>query len=176
MTRVHVVLPGDIDDPRSPWRQRLRAAGRTGAGRARVDGGRSTGSRGAGRGPSAAEEAGLARQLAAVPDGETVLLDGLVACGVPDAVVQAGRVRLVVLVHLPLANEVGLPADVAAELDAREQATLQAADAIVVTSTAAARHLAGAAWPPVHVAEPGTDPAPRHPAPTVPRRSSALPP
>ena len=107
---------------------------------------RGTGSPGAGRGPSAAEEAGLARLLAAVPDGEIVLLDGLVACGVPDAVVpQAGRVRLVVIVHLPLADEAGLPADVAADLDARERATLRAADAMVVTSAAAARQLAGTA-------------------------------
>ena len=90
----------------------------------------------------------MARLLAAVPDGETVLLDGLVACGVPDAVVpQAGRVRLVVLVHLPLAAEVGLPADVAADLDARERATLRAADAVVVTSAAAARQLADTELP-----------------------------
>ena len=184
MSRVHVVLPGDVDDPRSPSggntygrrvARELDALGWTVA-RHRVAGSWPR--------PAATEEAGLARLLAAVPDGETVLLDGLVACGVPDAVVpQAGRVRLVVLVHLPLAAEVGLPADVAADLDARERATLRAADAIVVTSAATARQLAlpngpdagsaaglGAdldgspttdrALPPVFVAEPGTDPAP----------------
>ena len=143
MSRVHVVLPGDVDDPRSPSggntygrrvARELDALGWTVA-RHRVAGSWPR--------PSATEEAGLARLLAAVPDGETVLLDGLVACGVPDAVVsQAGRVRLVVLVHLPLAAEVGLPADVAADLDARERATLRAADAIVVTSAATARQLA----------------------------------
>ena len=142
-SRVHVVLPGDVDDPRSPSggntygrrvARELAALGWTVA-RHRVAGSWPR--------PAAAEEAGLARLLAAVPDGETVLLDGLVACGVPEAVVpQAGRVRLVVLVHLPLADEVGLPADVAADLDARERATLRAADAIVVTSAAAARQLA----------------------------------
>jgi len=133
MSRVHVVLPGDVDDPRSPSggntygrrvARELDALGWTVA-RHRVAGSWPR--------PSATEEAGLARLLAAVPDGETVLLDGLVACGVPDAVVpQAGRVRLVVLVHLPLAAEVGLPADVAADLDARERATLRAADRIAV--------------------------------------------
>ena len=93
------------------------------------------------------------RLLASVPDGEVVLLDGLVACGVPEAVVpQSGRVRLVVIVHLPLAAEAGLPADVAAELDARERATLQAVDAVVVTSAAAARQLAS----PVFVGESGS--------------------
>jgi hypothetical protein len=126
MTRVHVVLPGDVDDPRSPSggntygrrvARELDALGWTVA-KHRVAGSWPR--------PSAAEEAGLVRLLASVPDGETVLLDGLVACGVPEAVVpQAGRVRLVVIVHLPLAAEAGLPADVAAELDARERATLQ---------------------------------------------------
>jgi hypothetical protein len=177
MTRVHVVLPGDVDDPRSPSggntygrrvARELDALGWTVA-KHRVAGSWPR--------PSAAEEAGLVRLLASVPDGETVLLDGLVACGVPEAVVpQAGRVRLVVIVHLPLAAEAGLPADVAAELDARERATLQAVDAVVVTSAAAARQLASPVsvtepdsaatrqpdgTPPVFVAEPGTDPAPR---------------
>jgi len=114
MSRVHVVLPGDVDDPRSPSggntygrrvARELDALGWTVA-RHRVAGSWPR--------PSAAEEAGLVRLLASVPDGETVLLDGLVACGVPEAVVpQAGRVRLVVIVHLPLAAETGLPADVA---------------------------------------------------------------
>ena len=142
MTRVHVVLPGDVDDPRSPsggntyGRRLARELAELGwtVARHRVAGSWPR--------PSSAEEAGLARLLSAVPDGEVVLLDGLVACGVPDAVVpQAGRVRLVVIVHLPLADEVGLPTDVAADLDARERATLSAADAIVVTSAAAARRL-----------------------------------
>jgi len=177
MTRVHVVLPGDVDDPRSPSggntygrrvARELDALGWTVA-KHRVAGSWPR--------PSAAEEAGLVRLLASVPDGETVLLDGLVACGVPEAVVpQSGRVRLVVIVHLPLAAEAGLPADVAAELDARERATLRAVDAIVVTSAAATRQPASPVFgmesgsatprqidgtPPVFVAEPGTDPAPR---------------
>ena len=175
VSRVHVVLPGDVDDPRSPSggntygrrvARELDTLGWT-VQRHRVPG---TWPR-----PSAAEAAGLARLLAAIPDAEIVLLDGLVACGVPEAVApHAGRVRVIVLVHLPLADEVGLPADVAADLDARERATLRAADAIVVTSPAAARRLAGVTppadadgaagngvLPPVYVAEPGTDPAPR---------------
>jgi glycosyltransferase involved in cell wall biosynthesis len=173
MTRVHVVLPGDVDDPRSPsggntyGRRVARELAELGwtVARHRVAGSWPR--------PSCAEEAGLARLLSAVPDGELVLLDGLVACGVPHAVVpQAGRVRLVVIVHLPLADEVGLPAEVAADLDVRERATLCAADAIVVTSAAAARRLitreqkqgpehSFLLTTPVYIAEPGTDPAPR---------------
>lgn len=169
MNRVHVVLPGNVDDPRSP--SGGNTYGRRVAGELAELGWTVARHRVAGRWPrpSAAEAAGLARLLSAVPDGETVLLDGLVACGVPAVVTpHAGRVRLVVVVHLPLADEVGLPPDVAADLDARERATLAAVDAVVVTSAAAARDCArkrvpGHSFPlttRVYVAEPGTDPAP----------------
>ena len=108
--------------------------------------------------PAAADR--LAQLLAAAPDGAVVLLDGLVACGVPEIVEPAAaRLRLAVLVHLPLADETGLAPDVAAELDERERRTLRAARAVVVTSAAAARGLArhGLAADRVHVAEPGVD-------------------
>lgn len=110
--------------------------------------------------------AGLARVLADAPDGAAVLLDGIVACGVPEAVLpHAGRLRLVVLVHLPLADETGLARARAAELDARERTVLRAASAVVATSGWAARRLAerhGIGV--VHVVEPGVDPAPLSPA------------
>jgi len=113
-------------------------------------------------GPAAREE--LARTLARVPDGGVVLLDGLVACGVPDVVVpHAGRLRLVVLVHLPLADETGLAADVAAELDVAEREVLRAAAAVVGTSPVASRRLVehhGLAPQRVHTVPPGVDPAP----------------
>ena len=76
---------------------------------------------------------------------------------------QAQRLRLAVLVHLPLAEETGLDPEVAAELDARERATLHAAHAVVATGGACARHLVHHhELPPgkVHVVEPGVDPAP----------------
>ena len=47
----------------------------------------------------------LARALAAVPDDAVVLLDGLVASAVPEVLgPEADRLRLVVLVHLPLGH------------------------------------------------------------------------
>ena len=86
--------------------------------------------------PDAAARAALAAALAAVPDGAVVLVDGLVACGVPDVVVpQARRLALVVLVHLPLGDEVGARRP---ELAAREREALHAASAVVATSPWAA--------------------------------------
>ncbi|MFD3683582.1 glycosyltransferase family 4 protein [Nocardiopsis sp. NPDC058631] len=116
--------------------------------------------------PDPGARAGLSRVLAGVPDGTVVLLDGLVACGVPEVVLpHASRLRLVVLVHLPLADETGLPQARAAELDGRERTVLRAARAVVATSRWAARRVAdhhGIGG--VHVVEPGVDPAPLSPA------------
>src|SRR5699024_11474418 len=72
----------------------------------------------------------------------TVLLDGLVACGVPDLLrPHADRLRLIVLVHLPLADEFGLCPHRARTLDMYERATLHLASKVVATSTWAAQHL-----------------------------------
>ncbi len=105
----------------------------------------------------------LDQVLAEVPDGAKVLLDGLIACGVPDVLARhADRIGLAVLVHLPLADETGLDPQRAADLDARERKTLHLADQVIVTSPAAARSVEqrhGLAT--VHIAPPGTDPAPR---------------
>ncbi|MEV0679143.1 glycosyltransferase family 4 protein [Actinosynnema sp. NPDC050436] len=115
--------------------------------------------------PDDAARAGLARALAGLPDGAAVLLDGLVACGVPEVVApHARRLRTAVLVHLPLAEETGLDPAVAAALDAAERACLHAVDAVVATGPTAAERLAahhGLAR--VHVVAPGVDPAPRAP-------------
>jgi glycosyltransferase involved in cell wall biosynthesis len=123
--------------------------------------------RGAWPRPEASARDELSRSIAALPDGAVVLLDGLVACGVPEVVVpQANRLRLVVLVHLPLAKETGLAPPVAADLDARERETLQAASAVVATSPWTANRLIqhhGLAASRVHLVVPGTDPAPLAP-------------
>ena len=68
------------------------------------------------------DDAALAAVLARLPDGALVLLDGLVASPAPHVLVpEAERLRLVVLVHMPLADE-------------RERAVLSAATAVVTTS------------------------------------------
>ncbi|MGY5034584.1 glycosyltransferase family 4 protein [Streptomyces sp. 900116325] len=114
--------------------------------------------------PRATARAELARILRESADGAVVLLDGLVACAVPDIVVpEAERLRLVVLVHLPLGDETGLAPATAAALDAGERRTLRAAATVVATSDWAARRLVnhhGLDPGRVHVAAPGADTAP----------------
>ncbi|MFJ3223496.1 glycosyltransferase family 4 protein [Streptomyces sp. NPDC086783] len=164
LSSVHFVMPGGVDDPTAPsggnaydrrvcldlpgfgWQVRRHAVA------------------GSWPRPEPAARAELARTLAELPDGTVVLLDGLVACGVPEVVVpEAGRLRLAVLVHLPLGDERGLAPAVAAELDALERTTLRAVSAVVATSDWAVRRLVahhGLAPERVHVAVPGADIAP----------------
>lgn len=164
---AYVVLPGDVDDATAPsggnvydrrLSQALAAAGRPL---------RELSVRGAWPRPDAAARQALGRALAALPDGAVVLLDGIVACGVPEIVVpHTRRLRTAVLVHLPLADETGLDPAEARALDALERETLQAAAAVVATSPWAGRRIAERhALPPgrVHVVTPGTDPAPLAP-------------
>jgi glycosyltransferase involved in cell wall biosynthesis len=156
---VHVVLPGDIDDPAAPsggnHYDRRVCTGLAASGWSV----RELPVTGTWPRPAAAQRAKLAGVLAGVPDGGVVLLDGLVACGVPDIVVPAAdRLRVAVLVHLPLADETGLGPEEATELAARERATLHAAAAVVATSGWAARRLIDLHALPagrVHVAVPG---------------------
>ncbi|WEB45500.1 glycosyltransferase family 4 protein [Streptomyces yunnanensis] len=161
---VHMVLPAGVDDPAAPSGgnvydrrvcQELPSAGWS-VHEVPVRG----------RWPRAGTAAGaeLAEALAKLPDGAVVLMDGLVACGVPEIVVpQVRRLRLAVLVHLPLADETGLAPGVAAELERREGETLRAASAVVATSPWAARQLTDRHWLDpnrVYYAAPGIDPAP----------------
>jgi glycosyltransferase involved in cell wall biosynthesis len=164
---VHFVLPGGVDDPATP------SGGNAYDRRVCLDlpgfGWQVTKHAVAGDWPrpGAAARTELARALSGLPDGSAVLLDGLVACGVPEIVVpEAKRLRMAVLVHLPLGDETGLDPAVAAELDAKERAVLRAVPAVVATSEWAVRRLvAHHGLPPerVHVAAPGADIAPLAP-------------
>jgi glycosyltransferase involved in cell wall biosynthesis len=111
--------------------------------------------------PDETAVATLTSVVAGIPDGALVLLDGLIASAVPEVLVpEARRLRLAVLVHMPLGD--GLPgADVAAAR-AQECAVLSAAAAVITTSTWTRGWLLDCyALRPsqVHVAEPGVDAA-----------------
>jgi glycosyltransferase involved in cell wall biosynthesis len=148
---VYVILPNDIDDPATPSGgnayDRRVCRGLTALGWSV----REHAVRGAWPGPGPTERADLARVLATVPDNAVVLLDGLVASAVPDVLLpQAPRLRLVVLVHMPLGDDA-------------EGEALAATSAVVTTSAWTRRRLLDLYALPaerVHVATPGVDPAP----------------
>ena len=150
VTTVHVVLPNDIDDP-------ANVSGGNLYDRELCSGLAATGwqvrehpVRGRWPRPTAADHAELARTLAALSSGALVLVDGLIASAVPDLLVpEAGRLRFVVLIHMPLG-------------DAAERAALSAVAAVVTTSDWSRRLLVDRYGLPiarVHTAVPGVDAA-----------------
>jgi glycosyltransferase involved in cell wall biosynthesis len=155
---VHVVVPDGIDDPLRPsggntydrrLRDGLQASGWSVRTRAV-----------AGAWPRADEPAlrSLRRTLGALPDGSLVLLDGLVASAAAEVVVpESRRLRLVVLMHMPLGCT--LDHD---DVWVGECEVLGAAAAVVTTShwsrdRLLATYRLDAAR--VHVAQPGVDAA-----------------
>lgn len=101
--------------------------------------------------------------FAALPEGAIAVVDGLAFSAMPEIVLaERRRLRLVALVHHPLALETGLDAARRADLFERERRALAAACRIVVTSPQTVRDLAPYGVPADRVAAilPGTDPAP----------------
>ena len=145
MSAVHAILPNDIDHPATPSGGNLydrRLLTELAALGWSV---RELAVRGGWPAPADDELAGLAAALASVPDGGIVLVDGLVGSAAAEVLVPAAaRLRLVLLVHLPLDTP-------------GEAAVLAAARAVVTTSP----------WTrlpvPAQVATPGVDPAPLAP-------------
>ena len=172
---VHVVVPDGIDDPTRPsggnvydrkvcngltalgWSVRERAVS------------------GDWPWPGDVGYTALADQLAAVPDGGVVLIDGLVASTAPEVLQDiANRIRLVLLIHLPIGAQwsgaqwssgqwsngpLGGGRD---EATTREHRVLSIATAVIVTSAWARQFLLDLYTLPedrVHIVEPGVDPA-----------------
>lgn len=111
--------------------------------------------------PAAREHA--AQVLAAIPGGSIVLMDGLALGALPAEMErEATRLRIVALVHHPLAAETGIAPAPAAALEISERRALAASRSVVVTSPATAARLAddGVGADRLTVVEPGTDPAP----------------
>lgn len=122
--------------------------------------------------PDAAAAGALARALEALPEGSCVILDGLVMGGLPMVLARhAQRLRLVAMVHHPLADETGLPAEPARRLRHTERQALARVDRVIVSSpftAARLRAVYGVASHRLFVVEPGLDDRPAVSADAVP--------
>jgi glycosyltransferase involved in cell wall biosynthesis len=118
-------------------------------------------------GTGLAAGAGLARAVSAIPDGATVLIDGLLASpAAAQLLPHAGRIRMTVLLHMPLAIAPGAGHD--ASVERSERAVLSAAAGVVVTSEWTRQQVLARYPVPagrVHLARPGADPAAAAPRP-----------
>ena len=114
--------------------------------------------------PTPAEREQAARVLGNLPPRSIVVVDGLALGALPAEIERvASRLRLVALVHHPLALETGLTGSLQRDLEASERRALAFVRRVIVTSHATAAALAPYAVPAdrIHVVEPGTDPAPQ---------------
>lgn len=113
--------------------------------------------------PSTTDLALSAESLAALPENSLVLLDGLAFGAMPQiALSEKQRLRMVALVHHPLALETGITAETAQKLTESETTALGATRGVVVTSPATARTLVadfGVSDERIHIALPGTEQA-----------------
>lgn len=158
--RVHVVMPASVRDPERPSGGNaydLRVCTGLGARGWSVREHEVTGSWPC---PDETALAALTQVFASVPPGDLALVDGLVASSAPEALVaQSNRLRVGVLVHVPL----GQSGDAGAPARERERRAFAAADVIVVTSEWTGSWLLEAYQldpARVHVAVPGADPGP----------------
>lgn len=103
---------------------------------------------------------GAREVFASLGDDALVVIDGLALGAMPEVVEShARRLKMVALVHHPLALESGLPADVAGRLRRSEEAALRSVRHVIVTSerTREALLAYGVAPSRVSVVEPGTE-------------------
>jgi glycosyltransferase involved in cell wall biosynthesis len=167
--RVHVVAPEGFDSPDRPtggniYDRRVCAALAEAGWDVLV-----TTVAGAWPDPGPGPRADLARIVSAVPDGETVLIDGLIASpAAAQLLPHSGRIRITVLLHMPLATALDTHHDAGAERS--EQLVLRAATGVVVTSEWSRRQVLARYEIPadrMHVARPGVDraTAPARPVP-----------
>lgn len=153
---VHVVVPDGVDDPARPSggnrydRRLCDALGRRGW---QVHEHHVTGTW---PDPAPSDTRCLATRLDALPDGAGVLVDGLVASAAPELLRRhSSRLRLVVLVHLPLGV-------LSPSRRQSEASMLRAVAGVVTTSAWTRTWLAeheGLSGDRIEVALPGADPA-----------------
>ncbi len=127
---VHVIMPAGVRDPARPsggnaYDVRV-CAGLAARGRPV----REHEVRGAWPRPHPADLARLAALVESLPDGDALLVDGLVGSTAPEVIRRAAeRLSVVMLVHMPLGHEPSTP-----EVAQRERPAVVAADVVVVTS------------------------------------------
>ena len=171
--RVHVVAPEGFDNPGQPTGgniyDRRVCAGLAEAGWDVLV----TTVAAAWPAPGSGARAELAHVFSAIPDGETVLIDGLIASpAAAQLLPHTGRIRMTVLLHMPLVTALDTHHDARAHRS--ERAVLRAARGVVVTSEwtrqqVLARYAIAAHR--VHVARPGVD---RVAAPARPVRGNLI--
>jgi glycosyltransferase involved in cell wall biosynthesis len=109
--------------------------------------------------PDSGARADLARIVSAIPDGEIALIDGLIASPTAAQLLpHVGRIRMTVLLHMPLATALDTRHDAAALCS--ERVVLRAATGVVVTSEWTRQQVLTRYEIPacrVHVARPGVD-------------------
>jgi len=157
--RVHVVAPEGFDDPGRPSGgniyDRRVCAGLAEAGWDVLV----TTVAAAEPVPRSGARGDLARVVSAIPDGATVLIDGLIASpAAAQLLPHCGRIQLTVLLHMPLATALDTHHDANAERS--ERVVLRAATGVIVTSEWTRQQvLTRYAIPAdrVHVARPGAD-------------------
>jgi glycosyltransferase involved in cell wall biosynthesis len=176
VNEMYFVVPRGFDDPHRPsggnaydvrvardlagarWRVHLRPVALRALG--------VLGALGGARDSLAGTRDSLAGTLGALPDGSTVLVDGLVGSAAEDAMLpHSRRLRLVALVHLPLgAGRGGFEQDESVWEETRqaESAVLKACQAVICTSEWTRRWLVtqyGLAPARLWIARPGADEA-----------------
>jgi glycosyltransferase involved in cell wall biosynthesis len=157
--RVHVVVPEGFDDPGRPTGgniyDRRICAGLAEAGWDVVVATAAA----PWPAPGSVARADLERIVSGIPDGETALIDGLIASPTAAQLLpHAGRISMAVLLHMPLATALDIPRDAGAL--ASERLVLQAAAGVVVTSEWTRQQVLTRYQIPasrVHVARPGVD-------------------
>jgi glycosyltransferase involved in cell wall biosynthesis len=158
--RVHVVLPEGFDNPGQPTGgnvyDRRVSAGLSEAGWEVIVATVAA----AWPAPDPGACAELARIVSAIPDGEIALIDGLIASPTAaELLPHAARIRMTVLLHMPLATALDARHDASAQRS--ERAVLRAAAGVVVTSEWTRQQVLTRYGIPacrVRVARPGVDP------------------
>jgi glycosyltransferase involved in cell wall biosynthesis len=111
--------------------------------------------------PTSAALEDARQRLQDLPDGRLVVIDGLALGGMPELVeAEARRLRVVALIHHPLAAETGVPAEQVAQLRRAERRALAAVTWTVCTSEHTARSVErqfGVDALRLDVVRPGTD-------------------